>query len=115
MQIDKSMMAGSTALLVLALLRDGEMYGYQMTAELARRSDDTFRLKEGTLYPLLHSLEDGGYVRARMGAAPGGRERKYYRLTRKGRELLSEKTAQWQLFAEKVNAIVLDGAAPSES
>ena len=49
MQIDKSLMAGSTTLLVLSLLSDGEKYGYQMIAELARRSDGTFQLREGTL------------------------------------------------------------------
>lgn len=112
LQIDKSLMAGSTTLLVLSLLRSGEMYGYEMTAELARRSDDSFQLREGTLYPLLHTLENGGYVRSRMGEAPGGRNRKYYRLTKKGAALLEDKTAQWRFFSEKVNT-VLDGAAPS--
>ena len=50
MKIDKSLMTGSTTLLVLSLLAREEMYGYQMITELARRSDHTFELKEGTLY-----------------------------------------------------------------
>ena len=57
MAIDKSLLSGSTTLLVLKLLEDGEMYGYQMIEELRRRSDWTFELKAGTLYPLLHTLE----------------------------------------------------------
>ena len=55
--MDKSLLAGSTTLLVLKLLEDGDKYGYQMVEELRRRSDKTFELKSGTLYPLLHTLE----------------------------------------------------------
>ena len=57
MKIEKSLLSGSTPMLVLSLLKDGDKYGYEMVAELTKRSDDTFQLKEGTLYPLLHTLE----------------------------------------------------------
>lgn len=113
-KIDKSLIAGSTTLLVLSLLQDGEKYGYEMTAELERRSDGTFSLKEGTLYPLLHTLEKEGYVRSQVKEAPNGRERKYYRLTRTGTARLREKTEEWKYFSEKVNAVVL-GFAPAVS
>ena len=73
-------------LLVLSLLAGEDMYGYQMIVELARRSDHTFEMKEGTLYPVLHGLERDGAVEAYQQEAPTGRMRKYYRLTRKGRE-----------------------------
>ena len=49
MKIEKSLLSGSTPLLVLSLLKDGDKYGYEMVTELAKRSDDTFLLKEGTL------------------------------------------------------------------
>ena len=62
MEIDKSLVSGSMALLVLKLLEDGDKYGYQMIEELRRRSNDTFHLKAGTLYPLLHGLEEKGLV-----------------------------------------------------
>ena len=113
-KIDKSLIAGSTTLLVLSLLQDGEKYGYEMTAELERRSDGTFTLKEGTLYPLLHTLEKGGYVKSHVKEAPNGRERKYYRLTRAGAALFEEKTEEWKFFSEKVNTVVL-GFAPAAS
>ena len=58
MPLDKSLLAGSTTMLVLKLLDGQDMYGYQMIEELARRSDHAFALKTGTLYPLLHSLEE---------------------------------------------------------
>ena len=66
MKIDKSLMTGSTTLLILSLLSREEMYGYQMITELARRSDHTFELKEGTLYPILHSREAARLVTGRQ-------------------------------------------------
>ena len=71
-------------LLVLSLLAGEDMYGYQMIVELARRSDHTFEMKEGTLYPVLHGLERDGAVEAYQQEAPTGRMRKSYRLTRRG-------------------------------
>ena len=106
MKIEKSLLSGSTPLLVLSLLRDGDKYGYEMVTELARRSDDTFQLKEGTLYPLLHTLEKNKYVTSYLHSTPGGRERKYYRLTDLGREQLEYKEKEWKLFSEKVNAVL---------
>lgn len=73
-----------TELLVLSLLAQEDMYGYQMIAELARQSDHTFEMKEGTLYPVLHTLEHGGAVSSYRAAATAGKERKYYHLTKKG-------------------------------
>ena len=75
MKIEKSLLSGSTPMLVLALLRDGDKYGYEMVAELARRSNNTFLLKEGTLYPLLHTLEKNNWVRSYTKTTDSGRER----------------------------------------
>ena len=104
------MKIGSTTMLVLALLNDGDKYGYEMISELSRRSDNTFLLKEGTLYPILHTLEKNKYVTSFIRDAPNGRQRKYYRITKKGVLLLREKTEEWRLFTEKVNAVVLSMA-----
>ena len=106
MKMEKTLLSGSTPLLVLSLLADGDKYGYQMVEELARRSDDTFRLKEGTLYPLLHTLEKQRLVTSYTMTTEQGRERKYYRLTGAGRRQLEEKTEEWKLFSEKVNAVL---------
>ena len=86
MKFDKGLIAGSSTLLVLTLLESGDMYGYQMIEELSRRSNDAFQFQEGTLYPILHGLEKGKYLSGYQQQAPSGRMRKYYRLTRKGRE-----------------------------
>ena len=106
MKNEKSLLSGSTPLLVLSLLRDGDKYGYEMIEELAKRSDDTFLLKEGTLYPLLHSLEKEKLVTSYTQLTPSGRERKYYRLTADGRSQLEYKEKEWKLFAQTVNAVL---------
>ena len=106
MKIDKSLISGSTTLLILSLLSREELYGYQMITDLSRRSDHTFELKEGTLYPILHGLEADGLVTVREKAAETGRMRKYYRITKKGLKMLEEKKAEWTFFAEKVNAVI---------
>ena len=101
---------GSNTLLVLAMLEDADQYGYQIIRELECRSDQTFSMNEGTLYPILHGLEKGKYLSGYQQQAPSGRMRKYYRLTRKGRELLAEKKAEWASFHRGV-ADVLSGGA----
>ena len=95
-----------TRLLVLGLLSNGDMYGYQMIVELERRSDGTFAMKEGTLYPVLHGMEKDGLVDAYEQAAPTGRMRKYYRLTRKGKEALKTEAQDWKRYAAAVDAVL---------
>jgi len=99
MAIDKSLLAGSTALLVLKLLEDGDKYGYQMIEELRRRSDRTFELKAGTLYPLLHSLEQKGFIDAWEEVSDAARPRRYYHLTDAGRKQLAERETAWRTYA----------------
>lgn len=95
-----------TQLLVLSLLAGEDMYGYQMIVELARRSDHTFEMKEGTLYPVLHGLEKEGLVEAYQQEAPTGRMRKYYHLTRKGGAALKAEAEAWQTYSGAVNAVL---------
>ena len=95
-----------TQLLVLSLLANEDMYGYQMIVELARRSDHTFEMKEGTLYPVLHGLEKDGLVEAYQQEAPTGRMRKYYHLTRKGGAALKTETKGWKIYSSAVNAVL---------
>lgn len=110
MKFDKGLMAGSSTLLVLSLLDKGDMYGYQMIEELSRRSNNTFQMQEGTLYPILHGLEKGKYLTSYQQQSPTGRMRKYYRLTRRGRELLEEKKAEWEAFRQGVGDVLSGGA-----
>ena len=106
MKFDKGLVAGSSTLLVLSLLEKEDMYGYEMIEELSRRSNHTFEMKEGTLYPILHGLERDKYLQSYGQTAPNGRERRYYRLTRRGRELLGEKKEEWSRFQTGVENVL---------
>lgn len=109
MKIDKSLISGSSAMLVLRLLEERDMYGYQITEELTARSQNVFEMKSGTLYPLLHTLEQKGFVTA-YEQMEGGRERRYYAITAEGRRQLSEKRQEWESYSDAVNR-VLGGAS----
>ena len=106
MKIDKSLLSGTTVLLVLSLLQQEDQYGYQMIAALSARSDNVFQMKEGTLYPVLHTLEKQGHIKSYEKETPQGRKRKYYRLTAKGQRLLGEKAAEWKAFSQGVEKVV---------
>lgn len=106
MKIDKSLLSGSTSLLVLSLLRSGDKYGYEMISLLEATSNEVFRMKEGTLYPILHNLEKKGFVRAYNQDNGTGRTRRYYQLTDKGAKQLAEEKAQWELFSGAVDAVL---------
>ncbi len=103
---EKGTLPGSTSMLVLALLKEREMYGYQIIEELEKRSNQVFKLKEGTLYPILHSLEKDKLVTAQEREAPSGRVRRYYRVTAAGLRALEEKKEEWSLYSKAVTAIL---------
>lgn len=110
MPINKSLLTGSTTMLILKLIEDKDMYGYQMIEELAKRSDNTFSLKAGTLYPLLHTLEEQGVITSYDENAEGARVRKYYSITKQGKKLLSEKEDEWKEYSDAVNQVLNGGA-----
>ncbi|WP_069999121.1 PadR family transcriptional regulator [Cellulosilyticum sp. I15G10I2] len=111
MAINKSLLTGSTTMLILKLLEDKDMYGYQMIEELAKKSDDTFALKAGTLYPLLHTLEEQRMINSYDKNADTGRVRKYYSITKKGKEMLAEKKDEWKTYTSAVNQVLQGGAS----
>ena len=99
-----------THLLVLSLLAKEDMYGYQMIEELRRRSDDTFALKAGTLYPLLHALEQKGDITAWEEVSESSRPRRYYHLTEQGRLQLVQKEQEWRTYAGAMFRVLEGGA-----
>lgn len=109
MAIDKSLISGTTAMLVLKLLEEKDMYGYEMIESLARKSDQTFNLKAGTLYPLLHGLEEKGYVTSYDMQADNERVRKYYRITSGGKKQLRQKQAEWTEYTLAINKVLGGG------
>ncbi|AFM01126.1 putative transcriptional regulator [Desulfitobacterium dehalogenans ATCC 51507] len=106
MKIDKGLIGGSTNLLVLSLLQEQDRYGYEIIKELESRSDRTFLFKEGTLYPVLHRLENNGLVTSYMAKGETGKERKYYKITNKGQKQLAEEKRTWETFSISVNKVI---------
>ncbi len=106
MKKDTSISSSNTDMLVLNLIDEKDMYGYQIIDELVRRSDHTFELKTGTLYPLLHLLEQKKYLESYDAEPIAGKTRKYYRITADGKKYLYEKTAEWERYSKAVNSVL---------
>jgi PadR family transcriptional regulator, regulatory protein PadR len=98
-------MAGVPELVVLRLLASREMYGYELAAAVQVVTGETLKLGEGVLYPLLHSLEERGEVRAKKRIVDG-RTRVYYSLTAKGKLKLERLATEWQRVADGVRLIL---------
>lgn len=105
MKISKELAKGSTATLVLSVLKGEDLYGYRIIKEIALRSENVFELKEGTLYPILHALEEEGCLESYWEQSDN-RNRKYYHLTHKGERRLREKTEEWQLYSRSVGKVL---------
>lgn len=106
MNYGRELLKGSTDALLLSLINQTPMYGYQIIKELERRSNGYFQFKEGTLYPALHRLERAGLLYGKWQTLPTGQERRYYFITEKGKQVLAEKLATWQNFSAAVNIII---------
>lgn len=106
MKINKELLKGSTAVMILSMLSRKDMYGYQIMQELKMMSDNTFDLKEGTLYPLLHTLENNNAIECYWFDTEEGRRRKYYKITDTGKEMLSEKRQEWSVYVQAVNSVI---------
>lgn len=105
MKIDKELLKGSTTMLILNLLKQEDMYGYQMIKKLKETSENVFELKEGTLYPILHTLEEKGYITSYWDES-SSKKRKYYSITKKGKDVLKEKETEWKIFSNGVNKVL---------
>ena len=106
MKINKELMKGSTSILLLSLLSREDMYGYMLVQRLKASSDHVFEMKEGTLYPMLHALENEGAVEAYWNEGDNGKKRKYYRITPGGRRLLEEKKQEWRQYSRAVDKVI---------
>lgn len=103
---DNQLLKGNSAMLVLGLLQSGDKYGYEMIQALAVLSNGAFDLKEGTLYPILHSLEQRGSIEAYWQDSDKGRRRRYYRLTRDGQRELQRRREEWNSYCMAVSRVM---------
>lgn len=108
LKISKELLKGSTTLLILNLLKDDNMYGYEMIKKLKEKSENVFELKEGTLYPILHGLEEKGLISSYWEES-FAKKRKYYVITNKGKKQLKEKEKEWKEFSNGINRVLGGG------
>jgi PadR family transcriptional regulator PadR len=99
------MRKGSTDFLILHLLRERPMYGYEISQQLDQRSAGYFEMKEGLLYPALHRMQQNGWLTTEWRSVDG-RRRKYYQLTSLGQDVLGEQAAEWKRFLEQFTVIL---------
>jgi PadR family transcriptional regulator PadR len=104
-QIDKDLVAASATPLVLAILAEGESYGYAILKRVREISDGELEWTDGMLYPLLHRLHRLGFVTTRWQAPPEGRRRKYYAITAEGHAALAEHKRQWVTVARALGDV----------
>ena len=105
MRIDKDLIAASATPLVLAILAEGESYGYAILKRVRVLSGGELEWTDGMLYPLLHRLRRLGYVTTEWRTPPEGRRRKYYMITGDGRAALADHQRQWVTVTRALNGV----------
>ncbi|EYD77292.1 Transcriptional regulator, PadR family [Rubellimicrobium mesophilum DSM 19309] len=113
--INKDLIAASSTPIVLAILAEGDSYGYAILSRVREVSGGRMEWTDGMLYPVLHRLERLGLVEARWEVAESGRRRRYYRITSQGRAQLAEERQQWQAVDATLRSVwgALASAAPA--
>ena len=105
-RVDQSqLLKGTTRLLILSVLRDAELHGYEIRQQISERSGAAIEPGEGWLYPALHRLEAEGAIEANWRAGSLGPRRRYYRITQAGQALLAELEADWASFSASVRLV----------
>jgi PadR family transcriptional regulator, regulatory protein PadR len=103
---DRELIKGSTSLILLQLLNQRDMYGYELAKEMELKSGNALQVREGTLYPALHKLEQKGLIEAYWEEQTKGPARKYYKITREGQVVLQSKTKEWGAFVHMMNQVL---------
>ena len=108
-RLGPELLRGSLDLMVLSVLTGGSRYGYALQRSLRERSGGAVEVQAGTLYPLLHRLEQDGLIASRWEGGPedgGGRRRKWYDLTPAGTARLRDRAAEWYAYVECVRGML---------
>lgn len=105
---------GQLEAMVLAILAERPLHGYAVIAELRRRSDEVFDLPEGTVYPVLHKLQQEGHISSTWSDV-GGHPRRTYRITRRGTRALEEQRRSWVSFRTAVSRVLGEEPWPART
>jgi PadR family transcriptional regulator PadR len=106
MKVNKELLKGSTVVLILNMLNKKPMYGYEIIKIIDQSSQGVFSLNEGTIYPILHTLEHEGMLESYWGEGNGERKRKFYNITTKGQEQLQQKSEEWVAFRTAIDRVL---------
>ena len=104
LKVNRELLKGSTTMLILSLLENENMYGYEMIKKLKEKSQNVFEFQEGTLYPILHGLEEKNYISSYWDNT-GSKKRKYYCITKEGKKHLKSQKEEWKTFTTGVNQV----------
>ncbi len=96
--IEAAARKGSAELLILAALEDGQLHGYDIAREIARRSGGLLTFHVASLYPLLYKIEERNWIQGRWVEKAGQRRRRRYKLTAEGRRVLAAQRNRWEAF-----------------
>jgi PadR family transcriptional regulator PadR len=103
---NKELKRGTLEMILLRLISERQMYGYELASTLEKRGGSQFRIKEGTLYPILYRLENAGFIESRWETLERGVPRKYYQLTKTGTKYLEVRLAEWKEFTTAVSKLM---------
>jgi transcriptional regulator len=109
--MDGQILKGHLDMIVLAALSNGPAHGHAVIEEIKHRSAGAFDLPEGTIYPVLHRLEEAGLLASRWLSTDAGRQRRVYTMTRRGERALQQQRGIWEQFSDAVHAL-LNGCRP---
>ncbi len=112
MKLSKKTLDGNMETLLLAVLSAGPSYGYQMVQDLNAKAPGILKTGEGTIYPVLHRLEERQLIQSSWRAGETGRQRRYYRIAPKGKKALTENRRQWAALKGLMTTVLGDPAAP---
>jgi PadR family transcriptional regulator, regulatory protein PadR len=106
--LSKKTLDGNVETIILSQLRHEPSYGYALVREINKKHGSLLKLGEGTIYPVLYRMEDKGLLRSELQDMPSGRQRKYYRITAKGKAALAENLQQWEALVNVMEKIRSD-------
>lgn len=109
--MNKELTRGVVDPIVLQLVSEKAMYGYEIIKIVNQRTSGQFKWNEGSLYPCLHRLEGDGLIESEWQTADSGRKRKYYKISKSGLQTLQSKTEEWGHFTSAVNAVLFPAKA----
>ena len=112
MSVESDFIRGNTPAMVLSVLRDAPSYGYAIAKEINRRSGNLLRLRQGTLYPALRTLEEKGWIVGEWAVGAGSRPRRVYTISEEGSRRLIEMVEAWRGLTRALDG-VFQGDAPS--